>query len=86
VSKEKTSRIYIKLPIFLSLAIICGIFIGAVMNKNSASSNIAQNYMKYAEILNYIERDYVDTVNLDDLVDFSIAKMLEKLDPWHDHS
>jgi carboxyl-terminal processing protease len=81
VSKEKTSRIYIKLPIFLSLAIICGIFIGAVMNKNSASSNIAQNYMKYAEILNYIERDYVDTVNLDDLVDFSIAKMLEKLDP-----
>jgi carboxyl-terminal processing protease len=81
VSKEKTSRIYIKLPIFLALAIICGIFIGAVMNKNSASSNIAQNYMKYAEILNYIERDYVDTVNLDDLVDYSISKMLEKLDP-----
>jgi carboxyl-terminal processing protease len=81
VSKEKNSRIYIKLPIFLALAIICGIFIGAIMNKNSASSNIAQNYMKYAEILNYIERDYVDTVNLDDLVDYSITKMLEKLDP-----
>jgi carboxyl-terminal processing protease len=81
VTKEKTSRIYIKLPIFLALAIICGIFIGAIMNKNSAGSNIAQNYMKYAEILNYIERDYVDTVNLDDLVDYSISKMLEKLDP-----
>jgi carboxyl-terminal processing protease len=81
VSKEKTSRIYIKLPIFLALAIICGIFIGAIMNKNSSGSNIAQNYMKYAEILNYIERDYVDTVNLDELVDYSITKMLEKLDP-----
>ncbi|MFL5730909.1 MAG: S41 family peptidase, partial [Cytophagaceae bacterium] len=81
MSKDKTSRIYIKLPIFLALAIVCGIFIGAIMNKNSASSNIAQNYMKYAEILNYIERDYVDTVNIDDLVDYSISKMLEKLDP-----
>ena len=33
------------------------------------------------EILNYIDHDYVDTVNIDDLVDFSIDKMLEKLDP-----
>src|SRR6185369_3410834 len=33
------------------------------------------------EILNLIDRDYVDTVNVDELVDFSIDKMLEKLDP-----
>lgn len=37
--------------------------------------------MKYAEILTHIEKDYVDTVNMDNLVDYSITKMLEKLDP-----
>jgi carboxyl-terminal processing protease len=81
VSKINNSRFYIKLPIFLALAIVCGMFIGAVMNKKDNNSDIAKNYMKYAEILNYIERDYVDTVNIDDLVDYSISKMLEKLDP-----
>jgi carboxyl-terminal processing protease len=77
----KNNSFYIKLPIFLSLALVCGIFIGAVMSNNSNKNNITGNYLKYMEILNLIDRDYVDTVNVDDLVDFSIDKMLEKLDP-----
>jgi carboxyl-terminal processing protease len=81
MSKIKNNSFYIKLPIFLSLALICGIFIGAVMSNNSNKNNISGNYLKYMEILNYIDHDYVDTVNIDDLVDFSIDKMLEKLDP-----
>ena len=56
-------------------------FIGAVMYNKDSNSKISQNYMKYLEILNYIERDYVDSVNIDDLVDYSITQMLEKLDP-----
>src|SRR6185436_11801507 len=28
-----------------------------------------------------VETEYVDTVNMDELVDYSISKMLEKLDP-----
>ncbi len=81
MSKIKNNSFYIKLPIFLALALVCGIFIGAVMSKNSSKSNVTGNYLKYMEILNLIDRDYVDTVNMDDLVDFSIDKMLEKLDP-----
>jgi carboxyl-terminal processing protease len=81
MSKIKNNSFYIKLPIFLALALVCGIFIGAVMSKNSSKNNITGNYLKYMEILNLIDRDYVDTVNIDDLVDFSIDKMLEKLDP-----
>lgn len=81
MSKIKNNSFYIKLPIFLSLALICGIFIGAVMSNNSSKNNITGNYLKYMEILNLIDRDYVDTVNIDELVDFSIDKMLEKLDP-----
>ncbi len=81
MSKIKNNSFYIKLPIFLALALVCGIFIGAVMSNNGNKNNITGNYLKYMEILNLIDRDYVDTVNVDDLVDFSIDKMLEKLDP-----
>ena len=81
MSKIKNNSFYIKLPIFLALALVCGIFIGAVMSNNSSKNNVTGNYLKYMEILNLIDRDYVDTVNMEDLVDFSIDKMLEKLDP-----
>ncbi|HWZ23573.1 MAG TPA: S41 family peptidase [Cytophagaceae bacterium] len=81
MNKIKNNSFYIKLPIFLALALVCGIFIGAVMSNNSGKSNVSENYLKYMEILNLIDRNYVDTVNIDDLVDYSIDKMLEKLDP-----
>ena len=81
MNKIKNNSFYIKLPIFLALALVCGIFIGAVMSTNSGKSNVTGNYLKYMEVLNLIDRDYVDTVNVDELVDYSIDKMLEKLDP-----
>lgn len=81
MNKIKNSRFYIKLPIYLSLAMVCGVFLGAAMSDSGSNKNIGKYYMKFAEILNYIEKDYVDTVNMNELVDFSIQKMLEKLDP-----
>jgi len=33
------------------------------------------------EIMTYINRDYVDSVNTNDLVEYGITKMLENLDP-----
>jgi carboxyl-terminal processing protease len=79
--QPKNSLFQMRLPIFLALAVICGIFIGAAMSKKGSEQNIAGNYLRYAEILNYIQQDYVDTVNIDKLVDYSITQMLEKLDP-----
>jgi carboxyl-terminal processing protease len=81
VTQKTNPRKYYKFPIFLALAVICGIFIGAVMNSDGSKNNITQSFKRYYEILNYVENDYVDTVNIDELVDFSIVKMLEKLDP-----
>ncbi len=46
-----------------------------------SSSSVAKGYLKFKEILTLIDRDYVDTVSTEDLVDYSIEKMLEKLDP-----
>ncbi len=77
----KNSASQIKLPLFIALAIICGIFIGAGTAKKEGSGNITGTYMRFLEIINYIDKDYVDTVNIDQLVDYSITQMLEKLDP-----
>ena len=73
------------LPIYFSLAVIFGILIGSFFNGNaigftSFSSN-AKNELKIKKLLNYIQRDYVDTVNTDKLLDDAIAQMLNKLDP-----
>ena len=81
MSKTNNSKFYIRLPIFIALALVCGIFIGAVMTSNARNSNIMDGVRKYGQILTLIETEYVDTVNMDELVDFSITKMLEKLDP-----
>ncbi len=51
------------------------------MSNNARNANVMESVRKYGQILTLIETEYVDTVNMDELVDFSIAKMLEKLDP-----
>ena len=51
------------------------------MSNKGSKSDITSNYLRYMEVLTYVNNDYVDSVNLDDLVDYSIDKMLEKLDP-----
>lgn len=81
MSKIRNSKFYVRLPIFLALALVCGIFIGAVMSNNARNASIMDSVRKYGQILTLIESDYVDTVNMDELVDYSITKMLEKLDP-----
>jgi carboxyl-terminal processing protease len=81
VSKVNNSKFYVRLPIYLALALVCGIFIGAVMSNNARNYNIAESVRKYGQILTLIETEYVDSVNMDDMVDYSITKMLEKLDP-----
>jgi len=73
------------LPIYLSIAVVLGIFIGLFLGGGpSASFSLAKNSAKEQKIkrlLNYIQRDYVDTINTDKLLDGAIKQMLGKLDP-----
>jgi len=79
----RNSPFQIKLPLFVALALAVGVLIGA--NTFSPSSTnpqgTAKSYLKFRDILSYIDRDYVDTVNIEELSDFAITSMLEKLDP-----
>jgi len=65
----------------MAITLAGGVFIGATMFGGRTSSSVTKGVTKFREILNYVDKDYVDTVNTDDLVDYSIEKMLEKLDP-----
>ena len=59
-----------------------GILIGATFfGGRRPAGDVSRSSSKFREILTYINRSYVDSVNTDSLVDYSITKMLEKLDP-----
>jgi carboxyl-terminal processing protease len=72
---------YIKNTIVLSAFVVVGFFIGAYIPNNDTRNDLSSNYSKIREILTHIDRDYVDSVDLNDLTDYAIKKMLEKLDP-----
>jgi len=73
------------LPLYFAIAVIFGILIGSFFSGNSSAftsfSSSSKNEYKIKKLLNYIQRDYVDTVNTDKLLDGAIAQMLNKLDP-----
>ncbi len=82
MSKTKNSRFQIRLPFLLAIAVAAGILIGATMvDSSKGSNNLVNSYLKFKEILTYIQRDYVDEVDTEDLVETAITEMLEKLDP-----
>ncbi len=75
------------LPIYLGVAIAIGILIGSFFNfKNSTSSIFKSNSeeAKIKRLIDYIQHDYVDDVNTEDLLDGAIDQIINKLDP-HSH-
>lgn len=73
------------LPIYFAIAVVLGILIGVFFGGNSTglasfSKNPSQE-QKIKKLINFIEQDYVDDVNTDDLLDGAITQMLGKLDP-----
>ncbi len=78
----KNSKFQIRLPLLLGIAVAAGMLIGAAMfggGKNIQA--ITQGYTKFRDILTHINESYVDSVDTEELIDYSIEKMLEKLDP-----
>ncbi len=81
---NNNSKKSVFLPLFLALAVICGILIGFFLPKENnipQHSNLRSRNDKLTSILNIIEANYVDSVNRNELVDASIPAMLKKLDP-----
>jgi len=70
-------------PLWIALAVIAGLVIGTkVVNQGQTISFKAEDKQdKLANILDFIDRNYVDTLNRDALVDNAIQSIVEDLDP-----
>jgi len=81
---EKRSKLSIYFPIILALAITVGILIGFGLSQNIPQQQIIQvksSSDKMMQVLRHAEKEYVDTINMDPLVEESIQHFLQELDP-----
>ena len=62
----------------MAVAVVVGIFIG---NRFSSRKYAVDNDRKLNTILNLIADDYVDTTNINELIELSIPEILSNLDP-----
>jgi len=82
VNARKNSKYQIRLPLFISIGLAAGILIGANFSDSSPiKSDLGSNIQKLKEVLTLIDRNYVDEVNTEELVDGAIEHMLSELDP-----
>ncbi len=78
----KNSKFQVRLPLILALGLAVGILIGAKMAYLQPSENdIFSSVQKFRKVLTFIDREYVDEVNTDKLVESAIEKITEELDP-----
>lgn len=72
------------LPLFLGVAVAAGVYMGSKLNFNDTTDKIfAKNSKKdkLNRLIDYIDYEYVDKVNTDSIVDITVNKILENLDP-----
>ena len=77
----KDNKKYFPILIFAALAL--GLVLGTMLNfpvpESGFSTNNHKNKLK--KIIDFIDNEYVDSVNTDSIVDLAVTNILEKLDP-----
>jgi len=80
-AKVKTSAFQ---PIYYALVLIFGIIAGSFLSERgtlSVSGNAEGNPNKLVSLINFIEENYVDSVDRNELINDAITSMLRNLDP-----
>lgn len=79
---NRNTRNQIRLPLILAIGIASGMLIGATMSDSKIpGQDLSKSLRKFEEVLTLVDRNYVDEVNTDDLVEGAINHMLNNLDP-----
>ena len=76
-------RVWLRQVAVVVLAMSCGILVANNPFRPSSENPdaTARGYLRFKEILSYVDRDYADSVDTEGLADYAVAQMLEKLDP-----
>ncbi len=81
---EKNTRIGIWLPLLLAVCLVIGMVLGNFLKNNSSSQlpvKIFTQNDKLNTVLDFIDNNYVDTINRDAINEEIIPLLLENLDP-----
>ena len=78
---RKRNKIYT--PLLLSIACAIGLILGARLNFDTSDELFSANpkKQKLNRLIDYIDYEYVDDVNTDSIVDITVNRILENLDP-----
>ena len=68
-------------PLALSIAVAFGLLLGNKLSQNNNVASTVSGKNKLNRLLDFIDREYVDDVNTDSIVDITVDKILENLDP-----
>ncbi len=77
----KNSSFHIRLPILLAITLVIGVLLGSRFSQPTGDTKYLSSIQKVRQLIEYIENDYVDSVDTEALLEESIENMLAKLDP-----
>ena len=80
----KKSRIYRFVPLFVAIGVIVGLLLGSFYANHFSGQRlniISNSGNKLNALLHLIDDQYVDTVNISDLVEKAMPQILKELDP-----
>ena len=75
----KVNKIYF--PILISMVVAFGLLLGNKLNSSPEISGKNTYKSKLNKLIDFIEREYVDDINTDSIVDLTVNGILENLDP-----
>lgn len=75
----KVNKIYF--PIIIAMAVAFGLLLGNKLNNSPELSGKNTYKNKLNKLIDFIEREYVDDINTDSIVDLTVNGILENLDP-----
>lgn len=82
---RKYSKVAIWLPLVIAISIAVGIFVGNAFTKYDSGGSLKplfkRNYTKLDALFDYMNKAYVDTVNIHDIVEEAIPTIISTLDP-----
>lgn len=77
----KINKVYI--PLLISVVLAIGFILGSTLQSQAKNGFFARKNTttKLNKLIDFIEREYVDSLNTDSIVDLTVSEILAKLDP-----